>query len=156
MMLANDEGLTATYNRFHDPDDTADDIATLRRLHVQMDEAVAAAYGWSDIALGHDFHETQQGLRYTISEGARRTVLTRLLKLNHARYHEEALEGLHGKKAQANAMQQVEQGQAQLAEKIQKQKKDEYRRKQQQSDDAVEASPMEQFIQKLKDDADNS
>jgi hypothetical protein len=41
---------------------------------------------------------TKQGLRYTISELARREVLARLLKLNHERYAEEAKQGLHGSK----------------------------------------------------------
>jgi hypothetical protein len=62
-----------------------------------MDEAVAAAYGWEDIDLGHDFHETQQGLRYTIAEPARRELLARLLELNHQRYEEEVRAGLHEK-----------------------------------------------------------
>jgi hypothetical protein len=95
IMLARQEGLTKTYNRFHDPDDTAADIAELRRLHVEMDQAVAAAYGWTDLDLGHDFGVTKQGLRYTISELARREVLARLLKLNHERYAEEVKQGLH-------------------------------------------------------------
>ena len=33
-----------------------------------MDQAVAAAYGWNDLDLGHGFHETKQGVRYTFSE----------------------------------------------------------------------------------------
>ena len=48
--------------------------------------------------VGHDFHETKQGIRYTISEPARRDVLARLLKLNHERYAEEVKQGLHDKK----------------------------------------------------------
>src|SRR3954468_17106387 len=63
-----------------------------------MDQAVAAAYGWADLDLGHGFHETKQGVRYTISEPARREVLARLLKLNHERYAEEVAKGLHDKK----------------------------------------------------------
>jgi hypothetical protein len=98
IMLDRWEGLTATYNRFHNPDESAEDIARLRQLHVEMDNAVAAAYGWQDIDLGHGFHETPQGIRYTIAEPARRTVLTRLLELNHARYAEEVKAGLHDKK----------------------------------------------------------
>ena len=35
------------------------------------------------------FHDTEQGIRYTISEPARREVLQRLLKLNRERYAEE-------------------------------------------------------------------
>ena len=97
-MLARQEGLTKTYNRFHDPDETAEDIQKLRELHVEMDNAVAAAYGWTDLDLGHGFHETKQGLRFTISEPARREVLARLLKLNHERYAEEVQQGLHDKK----------------------------------------------------------
>ena len=44
-----------------------------------------AAYGWSDLDLGHAFHATKQGERSTLSEPARRTVLDRLLALNHQR-----------------------------------------------------------------------
>jgi hypothetical protein len=98
IMLTRQEGLTATYNRFHSPNEKASDIARLRELHVEMDNAVAAAYGWSDLDLGHGFHETPQGLRFTISEEARREVLARLLRLNHERYEKEVRQGLHEKK----------------------------------------------------------
>lgn len=97
IMQARQEGLTKTYNRFHDPDETSADIAELRALHVEMDQAVAAAYGWTDLDLGHDFHDTKQGLRYTLSEPARREVLDRLLHLNHERYAQEVAQGLHDK-----------------------------------------------------------
>jgi hypothetical protein len=99
IMQTRHEGLTKTYNRFHDPDEQSADIARLRALHVEMDQAVAAAYGWSDLDLGHDFHATKQGERYTLSEPARRTVLDRLLALNHQRYEEEVKAGLHDKGA---------------------------------------------------------
>ena len=95
IMLERWEGLTKTYNRFHDPDEAAADIQELRDLHVEMDRQVAAAYGWDDLALEHGYHETAQGLRFTISEAARREVLTRLLKLNHERFAEECRQGLH-------------------------------------------------------------
>lgn len=105
VMLARQQGLTKTYNRFHSPDDMAEDIRRLRELHVEMDRAVAEAYGWRDLDLGHGFHDTKQGLRYTLSETARREVLDRLLELNHARYAEEVAQGLHdeGKKKAAKA-----------------------------------------------------
>ncbi len=54
-----------------------------------LDQAVAAAYGWQDLDLSHGFHETKQGIRFTISEAARREVLDRLLALNHQRHAEE-------------------------------------------------------------------
>ena len=107
IMQTRQEGLTKTYNRFHDPAETSDDIIKLRQLHVEMDYAVAQAYCWDDLippaplskgGLDHDFHETKQGLRYTISEPIRREILDRLLQLNFDRYAEEVAQGLHDKK----------------------------------------------------------
>ena len=83
------KGLTKLYNRFHDFNQTDNDISTLRELQVAIDLAVAAAYGWQDLDLGHGFHETKQGIRFTISEAARREVLDRLLALNHQRHAED-------------------------------------------------------------------
>ena len=48
LMVANNEGLTSTYNRFQDPGETSEGILKLRRLHDEMDQAVLAAYGWSE------------------------------------------------------------------------------------------------------------
>jgi hypothetical protein len=87
-------GLTDTYNRFHDPNEDSPDIQKLRELHVEMDNAVAAAYDWTCLDLSHDFHETKQGVRYTISEPARRDILQRLLLLNHERHEEELRQGV--------------------------------------------------------------
>lgn len=97
IMLTRQEGLTQTYNRFHSPGENATDIVRLRELHVEMDEAVKLAYGWDDLALDHGFHETKQGIRFTISPEARQEVLDRLLELNHERYAEEVAQGLHEK-----------------------------------------------------------
>lgn len=102
MLIARKEvasvGLTELYNRIHHPETASPEVQELRDLHLEIDIAVAAAYGWSDLSLDHGFHETKQGIRYTISELARREVLQRLLKLNHERYAEEEKQGLHGKK----------------------------------------------------------
>ncbi len=98
LMAERMDGLTSIYNLFHDPGQTRGNIALLRELHAEMDRAVAAAYGWTDLALGHGFHETKQGMRFTITEAARREVLARLLELNHKRYVEEAARGLHAKR----------------------------------------------------------
>jgi len=87
--------LTKVYNQFHDERCHEADVARLRELHVAMDEAVAAAYGWDDLRLDHGFHPTRQGVRFTIAEAARREVLARLLMLNHVRYEEEVRQGLH-------------------------------------------------------------
>jgi hypothetical protein len=45
LMVANNEGLTSTYNRFHDPSETSLELLELRRLHGVMDQAVLQAYG---------------------------------------------------------------------------------------------------------------
>jgi hypothetical protein len=91
-------GTTKLYNCFHHPGEKSADIKRLRELHLEMDQAVAAAYGWDDLDLGHDFHETDQGTRYTLSSPARHKVLDLLLELNHQRYAEEVAQGLHDKK----------------------------------------------------------
>ena len=51
LMVKNNQGLTDTYNRFHDPDERHPDIEKLRALHQQMDIAVLKAYGWEDLTL---------------------------------------------------------------------------------------------------------
>jgi hypothetical protein len=99
LMTGNDEGLTKTYNRVHNADDTSPGIAELRVLHVALDIAVRDAYGWSDLDLDHGFHDTPQGVRFTLGPAARTEVLDRLLELNHERYAEEVTAGLHGKKS---------------------------------------------------------
>jgi hypothetical protein len=55
IMLANQEGLTITYNRFCDPGENRDDFIALRALHTQLDLAVLNAYHWSDICLSYGF-----------------------------------------------------------------------------------------------------
>ena len=54
-MFRNDEGLTKTYNRFHDPYDDDTEIARLRDLHAAMDRVVLDAYGWTDIPTDCEF-----------------------------------------------------------------------------------------------------
>jgi len=82
-MLARQLGLTKTYNLFHKPECADTDIAHLRELHGAMDRAILVCYGWTDIDPGHGFHQNERGqTRYTISPGARRDILRRLLALN--------------------------------------------------------------------------
>lgn len=94
IMLNRQEGLTQTYNRFHNERESAPDIARLRELHIAMDSHVKHAYGWQDLNLAHGFHQTKQGTRFTISPEARQEVLDRLLELNFARHAEELKNGL--------------------------------------------------------------
>ena len=46
LMVNNNEGLTKTYNRFHDPEERDPEILKLRELHAAIDRAVLDAYGW--------------------------------------------------------------------------------------------------------------
>ena len=63
LMIRNNEGLTSTYNRFHDPAETSSGLHELRRLHGEMDQAVLQAYGWSDVptacGFGLDYLDTE-------------------------------------------------------------------------------------------------
>jgi hypothetical protein len=104
LMVRNDEGLTTTYNRFHDPDDRDTDIVKLRELHAAMDRAVLDAYRWSDIKTDCDFFldyevdEEERGdkkkpWRYRWPDEARDEVLARLLELNAQRAKDEDRSG---------------------------------------------------------------
>ena len=84
-------------------EEAIDGIVKLRELHVQMDNAVLEAYGWSDMALRHDFYEVDylpenDRTRFTIHPDARKEVLKRLLELNHQIHEEEVKAGLWDKK----------------------------------------------------------
>ena len=54
IMLRRELGLTKLYNLVNDPDitDSADpDVARMREIHVELDQAVMDAYGWGDVPL---------------------------------------------------------------------------------------------------------
>jgi hypothetical protein len=104
LMVRNNEGLTATYNRFHDPEEDNPDILRLRELHAAMDRAVLDAYGWTDIQPKCEFlldyeeeeDEEENGprrrkkpWRFRWPDEIRDEVLARLLELNRQRALEE-------------------------------------------------------------------
>ncbi len=108
LMVRNDEGLTKTYNRFHDPEESSPDILKLRELHAKVDAAVLAAYGWTDLDTACDFildyeeddaagessaRKKKKPWRYRWSDETRDEVLARLLKLNAERAQGEKLSG---------------------------------------------------------------
>lgn len=108
IMVRNNEGLTDTYNRFHDPNERAPEIVRLRELHTAMDRAVLAAYGWNDIPTDCDFfldyeidEETwgkkKKPWRYRWPDAVHDEVLARLLLLNQERHQEEAMAGTAAK-----------------------------------------------------------
>ncbi|MGQ0777202.1 MAG: Eco57I restriction-modification methylase domain-containing protein, partial [Pseudonocardiales bacterium] len=98
VMLGRQLGLTKLYNLVHNPALTDEEIQRLREIHTEIDYATADAYGWDDLDLGHGFHDTRQGRRFTIAPDVQIEVLDRLLELNHERYAEEVRQGLHAKK----------------------------------------------------------
>ncbi|MGA2617876.1 MAG: type IIL restriction-modification enzyme MmeI [Thermoguttaceae bacterium] len=118
LMVRNNEGLTKTYNRFHDPGETSPDILKFRELHAAMDRAVLDAYGWTDLKPTCEFlldyeeeDEDENALtpgpspgagegrrkkkpwRYRWPDEFRDEVLARLLELNKQRAEEEAIAG---------------------------------------------------------------
>ena len=100
-MVAKNEGLTRTYNRFHDRRENAAEIVHLRDLHAEMDRAVLRAYGWNDLAdraqpqflddTNEDDHKYQGRLFWPAE--FRDEVLARLLALNAERARKEPAAG---------------------------------------------------------------
>lgn len=97
LMVEKDEGLTKTYNRFHDPDERNLDIQQLRDLHAAMDRAVLDSYGWTEIPTTCEFildykddqdeevgkaSRKKKPWRYRWPDDVRDEVLGRLLALN--------------------------------------------------------------------------
>jgi hypothetical protein len=108
LMVRNNQGLTETYNRFHDPDEYDPEIIKLRELHTAMDRAVLDAYGWTDISTDCDFildyeedediennsgRQKKKPWRYRWGEEIHDEVLARLLDLNQQRAEAEILGG---------------------------------------------------------------
>jgi len=96
-MVSRDEGLTATYHRFHDPETTAPDLLIMRDLHAELDRAALSAYGWTDLAarlvcefrLDYDDNSSttehrprRRPWRYRWPQDLHDEVLARLLDLN--------------------------------------------------------------------------
>ena len=116
LMVRHREGLSKTYNRFHDPHENALEILALRSLHAAMDRAVLDAYGWSDIPtsceflLDYEIDEEEWGARkkpyrYRWPDEICDEVLARLLELNAQRAAEEVCLG----KAARAGQRQTEQ-----------------------------------------------
>lgn len=116
LMVRNNQGLTDTYNRFHDPDERHPDILQLRLLHAQMDRAVLDAYGWTDIStectflLDYEDEEDDENTskrqkkkpwRHRWPEEIHDEVLARLLELNQQCAEAEILGGKAAQKSKA-------------------------------------------------------
>ena len=102
LMIERNEGLTKSYNRFHERAETLTDILRLRELHAAMDVAVLSAYGWNDLSdaarsehldnSNEDDHKYQG--RYFWPSAFRDQVLARLLDLNAERAEAERRAGV--------------------------------------------------------------
>ncbi|MHC5895060.1 type IIL restriction-modification enzyme MmeI [Nostoc sp.] len=114
LMVRNNQGLTDTYNRFHDPEERHPDILQLRLLHAQCDRAVLDAYGWTDISTDCTFlldyedeeddentskRQKKKPWRYRWPEEIHDEVLARLLELNQQRAEAEILGGKAAEKS---------------------------------------------------------
>lgn len=110
LMVKHSEGLTTTYNRFHTCYERDPDIFRLRELHAQMDGAVLAAYGWTDLPMacefiadyvdeGLDGKPVEKSIRYRWPDSVRDEVLARLLKLNAQCAEDEHRSGAAAEKA---------------------------------------------------------
>ena len=100
LMRDSGEGLTKTYNRFHDHGERDPDVVQLRALHAEMDRAALDAYGWTDIPTDCEFipeHEQHDAAdaarrteryRYRWPDPVRDEVLGRLIELNAQRANE--------------------------------------------------------------------
>ena len=116
LMVKCNQGMTKTYNRFHDPYENAPGIARLRDLHAAIDCAVLDAYGWTDIPTDCDFlldYEIDEATwgrkkkpyRYRWPNPVRNEVLARLLTLNAERAAEEARAGAIAQKSKPKPAQ---------------------------------------------------
>jgi hypothetical protein len=121
LLIRRSLGLTPLHSLMNDRNTHEPDIALLREIHVEIDEAVREAYAleedrdpeirafeariasaplpsWHEINLAHGFHDTPQGRRFTISPQARADVLDKLMALNHYRHQQELASGVLAKK----------------------------------------------------------
>jgi hypothetical protein len=123
MMVRNDEGLTKTYNRFHNPHEKSTEILKLRDLHAAMDRAVLEAYGWHDLTQTAtcqfllDYEEEEDEDEPTAGKKSKKKepwhfrwpddfrdeVLARLLALNAERAEQERLAGVAAEAADGNS-----------------------------------------------------
>ena len=93
ILLQRSKGMTYLYNLVNNPKITDFDVQALRDCHEKNDRETISAYGWSDLDLCHGYHETAQGVCFTMAEVACQEILQRLLKLNHQRQKDGAENG---------------------------------------------------------------
>lgn len=91
-MVDTDRGLTKTYNALKDPTCTDPRILELRDLHIEMDRAVLAAYGWSDIEVPPYTDPVTPAEKHA-RQAFEDEVLDRLFAVNAERAAEEARMG---------------------------------------------------------------
>jgi hypothetical protein len=93
LTLSRQEGLTNIYNHLHDRSDRSSDIEKFRELHVELNQAVIAAYGWSDLTPSFDFYPLGKETRFRWSDTVNKAVMSRLLSLNADRHRKESEDG---------------------------------------------------------------
>jgi hypothetical protein len=93
LMVARNYGLTTTYNQLKDPEFHDPEIDRLRDLHLELDRAICAAYGWPDISIPA-FTTPRTDAEKKAFEAFEDQVIDRLFALNAERAEEERLAGL--------------------------------------------------------------
>ena len=90
-------GLTDFYNSFHSPECKDSEFEGMREVKTRIDQLVIASYGWDDLELDHGFRDSKflpdnDCTRFSITDPARKKIISRLLKLNHIRKKSEDLQ----------------------------------------------------------------
>ncbi|SDA86080.1 type IIL restriction-modification enzyme MmeI [Sinorhizobium sp. NFACC03] len=90
-MITESKGMTDFYNDLHDVRMHSEAVEALRKLQIELNDAVIVAYGFGDVDLEYGFHEVNylpigENLRFTVSERARAVLLVRLNELNRIQY----------------------------------------------------------------------
>jgi hypothetical protein len=91
-MQSTNQGLTTTYNLLKDPDVDDPAIVALRALHLELDRAVLAAYGWADIPVP-PYTDPVTDADWKAREAFEDELIDRLFALNATRATAERLLG---------------------------------------------------------------
>lgn len=88
-------GLTTLYNLFHKPTTDDADILFMRKMSAEMDSALMACFGWTDLDPQYGFYSNaRKKVRFGIDLDTQREIFIRLLQLNQLIAAREASEGV--------------------------------------------------------------
>ena len=105
LMINNNEGLTDTYNRFHNINEDREDIVKpVGSSFHKMDKLVVEAYGWGDLELEYEFRldyedeeesasskKKMKPYELRLTQELEETILAHLIELNVERFKQEQI-----------------------------------------------------------------